>query len=134
MNAPALRAALLGTGALMLAACGADREEVAVATTPPAPVQDCVPAASAYATVVSARTVAVQEPAVLVTDDAILARVGGYTPVSADRANAVEYTLRTREGQTVTLVSNQRLARGDMVFIEADSCDRAQLTVIAESG
>jgi hypothetical protein len=119
-----------GLGAvLMLGAC-AQQEEVAVATTPE-PAEQCQPLPGVYAEVTDARPVyygGAFDPGYVAVTDTSQIQEGGGQP------NAVQYVVTTNDGRQLPLVAQQQYRQGDQLYIEADSCDRARVTVIQELG
>jgi hypothetical protein len=112
---------------MMLGAC-ADEDEVAVATTP---APECQPLPGVYAEVSDARPVYYGgsfEPGYVAVTDTTQIQEGGGQP------NAVQYVVVTNDGRQLPLVSQEQYRRGDQLYIEADSCDRARVTVIQELG
>jgi hypothetical protein len=122
---------LAGIGAMMmLGACGDDSDQVAVATTP-APAADCQSLPGVYAEVRDARPVyygGAFEPGFIAVTDTTQIQEGGGQP------NAVQYVVMTNDGRQLPLVAQEQYRRGDQLYIEADSCDRARVTVVQELG
>ena len=120
----------VGLGAVMMLGACAQQEEVAVATTP-APVDQCQPLPGVYAEVSDARPVyfgGAFDPGYVAVTDTSQIQEGAGQP------NAVQYVVTTNDGRQLPLVSQEQYRRGDQLYIEADSCDRARVTVIQELG
>ena len=121
---------IVGIGAVtMLGAC-AQQEEVAVATTTE-PAAECQPLPGVYAEVADARPVyyaGAFDPGYVAVTDTSQIQEGAGQP------NAVQYVVRTNDGRQLPLVAQEQYRRGDQLYIEADSCDRARVTVIQELG
>lgn len=116
-------------GVVMLGAC-AQQEEMAVATTPE-PAAECQPLPGVYAEVVDSRPVyygGAFDPGYVAVTDTTQIQEGAGQP------NAVQYVVRTNDGRQLPLVAQERYRQGDQLYIEADSCDRARVTVIQELG
>jgi hypothetical protein len=121
---------IAGIGAVMMLGACADEEEVAVATTPE-PVAQCQPLPGVYAEVSDARPVyygGTFEPGYIAVTDTTQIQEGAGQP------NAVQYVVMTNDGRQLPLVSQEQYRRGDQLYIEADSCDRARVNVIQELG
>lgn len=120
-----------GIGAVMMLGACADEEEVAVATTTPAPAAECQPLPGVYAEVADARPVyygGAFDPGFVAVTDTTQIQEGAGQP------NAVQYVVTTNDGRQLPLVAQEQYRRGDQLYIEADSCDRARVTVIQELG
>jgi hypothetical protein len=115
---------------MMLGAC-AQQEEMAVATTPEPAAEECQPLPGVYAEVRDARPVyygGAFDPGYVAVTDTTQIQEGGGQP------NAVQYVVVTNDGRQLPLVAQEQYRRGDQLYIEADSCDRARVTVIQELG
>jgi hypothetical protein len=123
---------LLGVASLgvvtLLGACGGQDEPVAAA---PAPAPQCQPLPGVYAQVRDARPVTYTgefAPGYIAVTDTTQIQTGAGQP------NAIQYMVVTNDGRQLPLVAREQYRRGDQLFIEADSCDRARVTVIQELG
>ncbi len=119
-----------GFGAvMMLGACGGKEEPVAAAPAPSAPQCQTLP--GVYAEVRDARPVTYTgdfAPGYIAVTDTSQIQTGTGNP------NAIQYLVVTNDGRQLPLVAREQYRRGDQLFIEADSCDRARVTVIQELG
>jgi hypothetical protein len=121
---------IVGLGAVMMLGACADEDEVAMETTP-APSAECQPLPGVYAEVADARPVyygGAFDPGYVAVTDTSQIQEGAGQP------NAVQYVVRTNDGRQLPLVAQEQYRRGDQLYIEADSCDRARVTVIQELG
>ena len=120
---------VVGLGAVMvLGAC--QQEEMAVATTPE-PVAECQPLPGVYAEVRDARPVYYAgefDPGYIAVTDTTQIQEGAGQP------NAIQYVVVTNDGRQLPLVAQEQYRRGDQLYIEPDTCDRARVTVIQELG
>ena len=117
----------------LLGAC-AQQEEVAVTPTTVAvatPQQaTCVAAPGVYARVSDFRPVyytGAFDPGYIAVTDTTRIGQGG-------QPNAIQYVVTTEDGRQLPLVAREQYRRGDQLYIEADSCQRARVTVIQELG
>ena len=121
---------IVGLGAvLMLGACADDDEMAMETTVEPAP--QCQPLPGVYAEVADARPVyygGAFDPGYVAVTDTSQIQEGAGQP------NAVQYVVRTNDGRQLPLVAQEQYRRGDQLYIEADSCNRARVTVIQELG
>jgi hypothetical protein len=116
--------------ALMLAACGGSEEQAAV-TPAPAPAEQCQAMPGVYAQVADARPVNYGgdfAPGYIAVTDTSQIQQGAGQP------NAIQYRVVTNDGRQLPLVAREQYRRGDQLYIEADTCDRARVTVIQELG
>jgi hypothetical protein len=121
-------AGLAGVAAISLLGACADEEPTTVAVaTPEEPV--CEPLPGVYARVADFRPVnysgAFDPGYIAVTDT---------TMIGQGQPNAIQYVVTTEQGQQLPLVAREQYRRGDQLYIEADSCQRARVTVIQELG
>ncbi len=121
---------IAGLGAVvMLSACGGNEEPVAAAPAPAAPQCQALP--GVYAEVRDARPVTYTgdfAPGYVAVTDTSQIQSGGGQP------NAIQYLVVTNDGRQLPLVAREQFRKGDQLFIEADTCDRARVTVIQELG
>lgn len=117
-----------GLGAvIMLGACGGREEPVAAAPSAP----ECQSLPGIYAEVRDARRVTYTgdfAPGYIAVTDISQIQAGAFEP------NAIQYLVVTNDGRQLPLVSREQYRSGDQLFIEADTCDRARVTVIQELG
>lgn len=121
-------AALLGVAAVsLLGACAQEEPTTVAVATPAASV--CDPMPGVYVRVADARPVyytgAFDPNYVAVTD---------LTKIEPGQPNAIQYAVTTDRGQQLGMVAREQYNRGDQLYIEADSCGRARVTVIQELG
>ena len=121
-------AGFAGIAAITLLGACAQEEEVAVAVaTPEAPV--CDPLPGVYARVADSRPVfyggAFDPGYIAVTDT---------TQIGQGQPNAIQYVVTTDDGRQLPIVAREQYRTGDQLFIEADTCQRARVTVIQELG
>jgi len=111
----------------MLGACSSDEPESVAVATPAAPT--CEPLPGVYARVADSRPVhysgAFDPGYIAVTDT---------SGIGQGEPNAIQYVVTTEQGQQLPLVAREQYRRGDQLYIEADSCDRARVTVVQELG
>lgn len=125
-------AGLAGVSMIAFLGACAQQEEVVRAPTTVAvatPTSTCQPAPGVYARVTDFRPVnyagAFDPGYVAVTDTT---RIGQGQP------NSIQYVVTTEDGRQLPLVAREQYRRGDQLYIEADSCQRARVTVIQELG
>lgn len=122
-------AGFAGVAAIMaLGACAQEEEQVAVAVaTPEQPVCQAMP--GVYARVADSRPVyyggAFDPGYIAVTDT---------TQIGQGQPNAIQYVVTTDDGRQLPIVAREQYRTGDQLYIEADSCQRARVTVIQELG
>ena len=112
----------------MLSACGGEPEPTTVAVATPAS-RPAPPMPGVYARVADYRPVyyggAFDPGYIAVTDTS---QIGQGQP------NAIQYVVTTEDGRQLPLVAREQYRTGDQLYIEADSCQRARVTVIQELG
>lgn len=117
-----------GVAAIALLGACADEPEVAVMTPEPA-APACEPLPGTYARVADMRPVnysgAFDPGYIAVTDT---------TQIGQGQPNAVQYVVVTDDNRQLPLVAREQYRVGDQLYIEADTCDRARVTVIQELG
>lgn len=121
-------AGIAGVAAItMLGACSSEESTTVAVATPEAPT--CEPIPGVYARVTDSRPVhysgAFDPGYVAVTDTSA---IGDGEP------NAIQYVVTSEQGQQLPLVAREQYRRGDQLYIEADSCNRARVTVVQELG
>ncbi len=121
-------AGFAGVAAITLLGACADEEPTTVAVaTPEQPVCEALP--GVYARVADFRPVyyggAFDPGYIAVTDT---------TAIGQGQPNAIQYVVTTEQGQQLPLVAREQYRRGDQLYIEADTCQRARVTVIQELG
>ncbi len=111
----------------MLSACGGEPEPTTVAVATPAPTCTAMP--GVYARVSDYRPVyysgAFDPGYVAVTDT---------TQIGQGQPNAIQYVVTTEDGRQLPVIAREQYRTGDQLYIEADSCQRARVTVIQELG
>jgi hypothetical protein len=111
----------------MLGACAQEEPTTVAVATSDQPV--CEPLPGVYARVADFRPVnyggAFDPGYVAVTDT---------TQIGQGQPNAIQYVVTTEQGQQLPLVAREQYRRGDQLYIEADTCQRARVTVIQELG
>ena len=123
---------LVGIGAvMMLGACGGGHDEMAAAPAPqPAATPQCQAMPGVYAQVADARPVHYAgnfAPGYIAVTDTSQIQQGG-------QPNATQYKVVTKDGRQLPLVAREQYRKGDQLYIETDSCNRARVTVIQELG
>lgn len=115
--------------ALLLGACAQEKEMAMESKADTAAACQSMP--GVYAQVRDSRPVYYGgdfEPGYVAVTDTTQIQTG------AGQSNAVQYVVVTNDGRNLPLVSTEQYRRGDQLYIEADSCDRARVTVIQELG
>lgn len=111
----------------LLSACGSEEQTTVAVATTPEPACSAMP--GVYARVTDFRPVyyggAFDPGYIAVTDT---------TQIGQGNPNAIQYVVTTEQGQQLPLVAREQYRRGDQLYIEADSCSRARVTVIQELG
>lgn len=111
----------------MLGACAQEEPTTVAVATPDAPVCDALP--GVYARVADSRPVyyggAFDPGYIAVTDT---------TQIGQGQPNAIQYVVTTDDGRQLPIVAREQYRTGDQLFIEADTCQRARVTVIQELG
>lgn len=121
-------AGLAGAAAiLVLGACAEESSQQQDVAMTPAPVCETLP--GVYARVADSRAVhysgAFDPGYVAVTDT---------TAITSGEPNVMQYALVTEDGRRLPLVSRDTYQQGDQLYVEADTCNRAHVTVIQALG
>lgn len=111
----------------MLAACADDEPDTVAVVTSDAAV--CEPLPGVNARVADSRPVYYGG-----TFDPGYVAVTDTSAIGQGDPNAIQYVVVTENGQQLPLLTREKYRRGDQLYIEADTCDRARVTVIRELG
>lgn len=112
----------------LLGACAQEEAAVVAISEQPTAVV-CEPLPGVYARVADMRPVnyaGAFEPGFIAVTDT--------TQIGAGQPNAVQYVVVSEDNRQLPLIAREQYAVGDQLYIEADTCERARVTVIQELG